>query len=109
MVRGDNERLEVVVVGFDVRPVRNPGTGGGEDGLNPLQSAGPRMQAAAVLLTAAGQRDIDCLRSETSVNRRSFQAFPASADGLLDLVFGAVNFGSSGRAIFGRKFQIGRA
>src|SRR5690625_6097621 len=104
MVRGDIERLEVVVVVFDFRPFGNPVAGGGEDGLNQLQSAGHRMQTAAVLLTSAGQRDIDCLRSETSVNRRSFQAFPASADGLLDLVFGAVNFGSSGRAIFGRKF-----
>src|SRR5690625_2790031 len=94
MVRGDIERLEVVVVVFDFRPFGNPVTGGGEDGLNPLQSAGHRMQTAAVVLTPAGQCDIDRLRGETSVNGRSFKPFPWRPNGPWNLALDGFNLDS---------------
>jgi len=98
----DVEGLEVVVIVFDLGPLLDGITGPGKEMLNPLQSAGNRVQSTQVL-TTAGQSHINGFAGKFLLNVGTLEIASPGIDGLLYLTLGFIDFLAGGRALLSRK------
>ncbi len=103
MVRGDIERLEVVVGVLDLRAFHHGESGVGEEPLDASQRAGDGMQTARPL-TAPRQGDVDAFAGQPARERRLLQRRSCGHQcACLDRDLGLIDRLPGGRALFARQ------
>ena len=102
VVARDIERLEVVVVVFDFRPLGHAVADMGEELLDTLKRAGDRVQTTGSLATTR-QGHVDTLGGQLLGEQGLLKHGFAGIQGVLHLILGSIDQGASLWALFGRQ------
>jgi hypothetical protein len=102
MMRREIERLEVVPVVFDLRPLDALVAQSRKDGGDALERAGDRMETAASAITPR-QGDVDPLGGESALEFGLFQRRLARSERLRQRSLDAVDFRATALALFRRQ------